>query len=321
MIHGYAAKDGRLTLLEAPFEAGAAVVWFDLLTPSLDEERAVEAVVGLDVPTREEMDEIEVSSRLYVADGALFMTALLPSLSQESLEMAPVSFILAGERLITVRYHEPSAFRNFALRNAEAVRDCTDGEAVLIQLLDAIIERLADILEASGRALDRISRGVFANVTDKPGRGRDYRRVLQDIGQEGDLISNISDSLLTLERMTAFLGQNLHQRGSKNARVGVKSLARDVRSLETHAGLLSQKVTFLLDATLGLITIEQNGIIKILSVAAAVFLPPTLIASIYGMNFTNMPELGWRFGYPLALVLMILTAALPFWFLKRKGWL
>jgi magnesium transporter len=235
--------------------------------------------------------------------------------------MAPVTFILAGNRLVTVRYHEPRAFLTFPPRAEKVSLGCTGGGTVLLALLDAIVDRLADLLEAGGRDIEALSRTVF-QPAEAPGPRPDYRSVLYQIGRQGDLVSNVSDCLVTLERLVAFLTLTAGQRAmGKEQRVRLKSLSRDTRFLTDHAGSLSQKVTFLLDATLGMISIEQNAIIKIFSVAAVVFLPPTLIASIYGMNFTLMPELALRFGYPLALGLMVLSAALSLWFFKRRRWL
>ena len=193
---------------------------------------------------------------------------------------------------------------------------------MLIALLEAIVDRLADILERAGRDIDGISRDVFQHKGAKPTKSQDFQKVLEAIGRKGDLTSNIRDSLVTLERLVGFLGQGTMQRKSgKDVRERIKTLARDVRSLADHASFLSQKITFLLDATLGMINIEQNAIIKIFSVAAVVFLPPTLIASIYGMNFQFMPELDEVYGYPMALGLMVLSAILPYVYFKRRGWL
>ena len=155
----------------------------------------------------------------------------------------------------------------------------------------------------------------------KPGRGPDYQAVLQDLGRHGDLVANVTDSLVTLERLVVFLTASAGRGINKDGRLRIKTLGRDTRFLSDHAAALSQKLTFLLDATLGMISIEQNGIIKIFSVAAVVFLPPTLIASIYGMNFDVIPELHWAVGYPFALGLMVLSAVLSFLFFKTRGWL
>ena len=322
MIKAYAAEGGRLRAMEDPFGRLGNAVWIDLAAPSAEEEAAVESALGLDIPTREEMEAIEVSSRLYYEGDAAFMTVTLPAQAdRDDVQMAPVTFVLAGERLVTVRYHEPRAFQAYPQRTEKSPLASTRPQAVLMGLLEAVIERLADVLERAARDIDGISRDVFQS-TAASGKARDFQRILEEIGRKGDLLSNIRDSLMTLERLFGFLGQVVPPRGGDPAvRTRLKSLARDGRSLIDHAAFLAQKNTFLLDATLGMINIEQNAIIKIFSVAAVVFLPPTLIASIYGMNFTQMPELGWPFGYPLALVMMVASAVLPFWYFKRRRWL
>ncbi len=321
MIQGYAAEDGRLKPVETPIDAIDRLVWIDISDPTDAEETAVETALGIDVPTRAEMEEIEDSSRLYTEDGAAFMTANLPSRTDtETPVLAPVTFILAGSRLVTVRYHEPKAFRTLAARAERVAMGCVDGATVLLSLLEAVIDRLADILEKIGRDIEQISRTIFRPVK-KPGRGPDYQAVLQDLGRHGDLVANVTDSLVTLERLVVFLTASAGRGINKDGRLRIKTLGRDTRFLSDHASALSQKLTFLLDATLGMISIEQNGIIKIFSVAAVVFLPPTLIASIYGMNFDVIPELHWAVGYPFALGLMVLSAVLSFLFFKTRGWL
>jgi magnesium transporter len=322
MIKAFVVDRERLHVVDDLTAHKDNVVWADLLSPSKDEEALVESWIGAGVPTREEMEEIEISSRLYVEDGALFMTVTLPANTDgDNPLMAPVTFVLAGKRLITIRYHEPRSFETFPQRAEKAATGCTTGETILIGLLEAIVDRLADVLERTSRDVEAISRDIFQPVATGK-RNRDYQAVLEKIGRKEDLTSNIRDSLLTLQRLAGFLGHAMAQgTNGKDSRARIKTLSRDVLSLTDHTTFLSQKITFLLDATLGMINIEQNGIIKIFSVAAVVFLPPTLVASIYGMNFGVMPELTWSFGYPFALGLMVLSAALPFWFFKRKGWL
>jgi magnesium transporter len=268
------------------------------------------------------MQEIEISSRLYVEDDSIFMTATLPARTDsDDLQMGPVAFVLAKGKLITVRYHEPRAFKTFPQRAEKAALGCTSGEVVLVNLLEATSDRIADILERAEQEVDVLSRNIFAAEPESSVRP-DLRNVLQQVGRKGDLCSHIRDSLLSLQRLAGFLGHVLTQRNvDKELRGRVKTLARDAESLGDHASFLSQKITFLLDATLGMIAIEQNNIIKIFSIAAGVFLPPTLIASIYGMNFHVMPELSWAYGYPLAYVLMLVSALLPLWYFKRRGWL
>lgn len=323
MIRGYINDQGHLRAADDPLQEIDDVIWADLTSPSVEEKTALETRIGIAIPALEEMEEIEISSRLYYEDGAAFMTATLPAQTDnDTPKMSPVTFVLAGKRLITVRYHDPRAFQTFPRRAARIAMGCTNGENTLMALLEAIVDRLADILERAGRDIDQISRVVFQHNGNNSDKSRDFQKVLEDIGLKGDLTSNIRDSLMTLERLIGFLGQVTTQRKSdKDIRARHKTLSRDAHSLTDHASFLSQKITFLLDATLGMINIEQNAIIKIFSVAAVVFLPPTLIASIYGMNFAFIPELRWHFGYPLSLLMMVVSAILPFWYFKRRGWL
>ena len=322
MIVGYAPDNGRLRLVPDPLGSFASVVWLDLVSPTAEEEAAVEQRLGVGIPTREEMQEIEISSRLYVEDDGIFMTATLPARTDsDDLQMGPVAFVLANGKLITVRYHEPRAFKTFPQRAEKAALGCTTGEVVLVNLLEATSDRIADILERAEQEVDALSRNIFTAEPESSVRP-DLRNVLQGVGRKGDLCSHVRDSLLSLQRLAGFLGHVLTQRDvDKELRGRVKTLARDAESLGDHASFLAQKITFLLDATLGMIAIEQNNIIKIFSIAAGVFLPPTLIASIYGMNFRVMPELSWAYGYPLAAVLMLVSALLPLWYFRRRGWL
>ncbi|TIL71040.1 MAG: magnesium transporter, partial [Mesorhizobium sp.] len=270
-----------------------------LVSPTKEEEAAIEAWHGVAIPTREEMEEIEISSRLYVEDGAYFMTAILPAQTEaDDPLMSPVTFVLAGNRLITVRYHEPKAFKTFPQRAEKVATGCTSGDTILIGLLEAIVDRLADILERAGRDIEAISRDIFQPSSTKASkRNRDFQELLKAIGRKEDIASSIRDSLISLQRLAGFLTHASTQtKMSKDIRARIKTLSRDVLSLADHATFLSQKINFLLDATLGMISIEQNAIIKIFSVAAVIFLPPTLVASIYGMNFNVMPELTWNFG-------------------------
>lgn len=324
MIRSFVVDKDRLCASDGLGEHADAIVWVDLLRPTVADEQTIEAWLGIGIPTREEMEEIEISSRLYAEDGALFMTATLPAHTDDDApSMSPVTFVLAGARLVTIRYHEPRAFGTFPLRAQKVATGCTTSETILLGLLETIVDRLADVLERAGRDVDQISRDIFQTTTSKPKkRDQNFQNLLKTIGRKEDLTSNIRDSLMTLQRLSGFLGNALTlDKNGKDVRARVKTLSRDVSSLSDHAAFMSQKITFLLDATLGMINIEQNAIIKIFSVAAVVFLPPTLVASIYGMNFDLMPELKWTMGYPLALFLMVLSAALPYLYFKRRGWL
>jgi magnesium transporter len=235
--------------------------------------------------------------------------------------LAPVAFVISGGKLITVRYHEPRVFRTFPQRAGDANLGCVDGETILVALLEAIVDRMTDIVERTEEEVDAISRDIFRSEQPRSG-GRQLMSTLQLIGRKGDLCSSIRDCVLSVQRQAGFFGQVLADRGNaKELRGRVKTLEHYLGSLGDHTSFLSQKVTFLLEATLGMINIEQSNIIKIFSIAAGIFLPPTLIASIYGMNFKLIPEFNWPWGYPFALLLMLASALLPFWYFKRRRWL
>jgi magnesium transporter len=323
VIHSYIAAGGKLVAADNDAPPPSDAVWYDLQMPSAEEEAGVGGLLGLELPTREDREEIEVSSRLYAEDGALFMTAqVLAQADSDRPVMAPVSFVLAKGRLVTIRDHDPRPFDTFVRRGQRMQIGCTDGQSVLVQLLDEVVDRLADVLERVAREVDALSRHIFNDAAETRRKGEGYRTILQDVGRKGDLVSNIRESLVTLDRIASFLeGHARAEPGLKANRDQVKALGADVRALSDHADFLGQKINFLLDATLGFINIQQNGIMQLFSVVAVVFLPPTLVASIYGMNFEVMPELSWPWGYPLALVVMVATAVWPYLWFKHRGWL
>jgi magnesium transporter len=303
---------------EAPPENA---VWIDMVTPSVQEDRTVEQLIGIAVPTREEMQEIEVSSRLYVENGARYMTATLMCQSDTvTPKTTAVTFILAGHRLVTVRYDDP---RPFAIVEHKLGRSCPSritGEDVLMDLLDAVIDRSADILERIGGEVDQVSHSIFEPEQDA--QQPSYNDILKALGRKGDLTSKVRESQVSVGRLLLFLANEAdNMKWPKDRRAQLQSMLRDVGSLSDHATYLTNKITFLLDAMLGVVNIQQNNIIKIFSVAAVVLMPPTLVASIYGMNFRHMPELDWIGGYPFALILMLFAAALPYLYFKWRKWL
>lgn len=301
------------------------VLWLDMLEPTPEELRTIEHRLGVEMPTREEMREIEASARVYEEGGALYLTATMlfqaDSLPPRTTE---VSFILKGERLVTMRFTDPQPFRTMTSRIERYGATLTTAHGVFFWLLDSIVARVADVMERSALDLDELSDSIFgaARKTGKEEKP-DLLEALERIGRNGATMAKASESLHTLQRILLAVGvaDSLPQLGRKDARQRAKALMRDVQSLTDQLERINTKIDLLLNATLGLINIEQNAIIKIFSVVAVVFLPPTLIASIYGMNFEIMPELSWHFGYPLAICLMIFSAITPMAYFKRKGWL
>src|SRR2546430_202437 len=325
MLSVYVPSDSSLKkVTEADLAAlPENAVWVDLVNPTAAEDRAVERLAGIAVPTREDMQEIEISSRLYIENGARYMTATLMCNSDSDMpKPSAVTFILAGHRLVTVRYDEP---KPFALVEHKLARSCAaaiTGEMVLMELLDAVSDRCADILERCGADIDQVSHDIFEPETERHGHAKQYSQILTVIGRKGGLTSKVRESLVSIGRVVTFLSAVMEGvKWSKDMREQLKTMQRDVSSLTDHASYLSNKITFVLDAMLGVVNLEQNNIIKLFSVMAVVLMPPTLIASIYGMNFKIMPELEWTHGYPYALVAMLLAAVLPYVFFKWKKWL
>lgn len=332
MLRSYRCDNNHLVVAQEGIEPSALVsssslVWLDLLTPTPEEDRYVEGLLGIDLPTREEMQEIEVSARLYQEGGAEFMTLIaITQLDTDDPQMTPVTFVLKGQTLLTIRYDQPKAFTNFVTRAQKPNSvSCAGGEQIMLSLIEALCDRLADALERVALNIDSISRAVFRKKSARKASRTtlELQEVIEKIGQDGDLLTKLRESLVSINRVLTYhtAKDQVDKAMTKDARARAKILYRDVSSLADQATFLSNKVNFLLDATLGLINLQQNQIIKIFSVAAVVFLPPTLVASIYGMNFETMPELKWVLGYPFALVLMVLSAVLPYLYFKRRGWL
>lgn len=298
-------------------------IWIDLFDPSKEEEHLVETILKLNIPTRFEMQEIELSSRLYSIDDAVFMTVIMIAESDSpEPKTDAVTFILKDNKFISVRYIDPQTFKLFTAKLATLSPDKLNAVHLFIELLDIAIDRLADILEKVSAALDNYSKTVFKRVPNgSSSKKPNYRKFLQDIGASGDLYTKVQESLITFERLTAFFMQDCASFLNVAQQSKLDLFSKDINSLNEHILFLSNKINFLLDATLGMINIDQNDIIKIFSIVAVILLPPTLVASIYGMNFHNIPELSWQFGYPFALTLMIISAWLPYKYFKKKKWL
>jgi magnesium transporter len=325
MLFAYSLRGNSLerTAVEAGRAPPDGVPWFDLIVPTPEEERAIEAKLGLEVPTREEMAEIEPSSRLYIENGVRYMTAtLVYNAETDNPKTTVVTFILVSGTLVTVRYDEPRPFARVSAKLGRVCPPGITGEAVLLELLDAVIDRAADILERAGADIDQVSRRIFERGAARDDPNQRYQGLLRTIGRKGDLTSKTRESLVSIGRLVLFFANDADNlRLGKDQRAQLRSMARDVQSLTDHASFLINKIQFLLDAVVGMVSMEQNNVIKIFSVVAVVMMPPTLIASIYGMNFRHMPELEWILGYPLALILMIIAGVAPLLYFRWKRWL
>ncbi|KQS96215.1 MULTISPECIES: magnesium transporter CorA family protein [unclassified Rhizobium] len=325
MITAYRAN-GEAVVISAdkpPASMPAEIVWLDLLRPDKAEDLLVESLLGIEVPTREDMKDIEPSSRLYTAKDAVFMTAsLVCKVDSGQPELTDVAFVLTKGLLITIRYEEPKAFDLFVAAMHRIPGGCATGTILVTRLFETIVDRTAEILEIAVTKIDALSLQVFGDRNVGKRRPPHYLEAkLLDVAAHHRLVSKTRDSLASLSRVLTFLYTVPTIQEHRDARELCRTISRDIQSLSEHASFISGNITFLLDASLGLISVEQNAIIKIFSIASVVFLPPTLVASLYGMNFVHMPELQWTFGYPLALLAMVVSAIIPFYFFRWKGWL
>jgi magnesium transporter len=325
MLRAY-GPDCDGSLIEVHGSIPAAATWIDLDEPTRDEEQMVERSLGFAVPTREDMVEIEPSSRLYERDGALVMTmSVLFGVKDNDPQSAPISFVLKDGKLVTVRYVTPKPLLAFSREARVAPALVRDAPTALARLLDAVIDRLADELEESGLEIERISTQTFRRTAGEGPRvpARRLEALLHRIGRVQSLVAKIRESAVSSARAVSFLLASDRMAGPDCARTRdqMESLSRDLAALIDHSAYQSGQLTFLLDASLGLISIEQNAASKLFSWIALIFLPPTLVAGIYGMNFEHMPELKWLMGYPMALTMIVLSAVLPIWILHRKGWI
>lgn len=323
MMNVYDYANGALKQVPEGGALGPDVVWIDLLHPTPEEEAVVEKALGIDVPTRAEVREIEASSRFYEEDGATFMTAFIVHNIEDPVPTSStVTFILKDNKLVTVRYVEPKSFKMLVARAERGTVACNSGGALMMGLLETFIQRTADLIERIQDEVDKLTHNVFNLKSARRDASRRLDVLLRQTGKEGDLVSRVLESSTSLDRTLHFFRDTARER-QIDARVmqRIDVAQRDILSLMEHTRFLTNRIGFLLEATLGMISTEQNQIIKLFSVMAVMLMPPTLVASIYGMNFRHMPELEWTWGYPMALVLMVLAAVIPYVYFRRKGWL
>ncbi|MES2664678.1 MAG: magnesium transporter CorA family protein [Pseudomonadota bacterium] len=316
----YYEHDGALQLLPPDVPLSRAV-WIDLLHPTAAESEAV-CALGAEVPTLEDMQEIEISSRLYRDANTDYMTVVLTGIAPDGRELSsPVTFILQQHLLVTVRHYESRPFATYPTRAGKVGAGCGNANRIFLSLLDEIIGRIADHLEGVGRTLDQVARSVYEPVRARR-RQQTLEHALRRVGRSGEFLGIIRLALLTLSRAVGFYSHTMRERvGDEGLNHVVKNLSRDLTELEVHTDFLSGRVGLASDATLGMINLEQSQTVRIVSVVAVLFVPPTLIASIYGMNFRVMPELDQAWGYPAALGLMLASAVIAWACFRWKDWL
>ncbi len=302
----------------------AHAFWIDLDQPTEDEVARVRSATGLRVPSRAEVSEIELSSRLGFESSAFYCTTPLVAVEAGEPAVSPAGFVLSERVLITVRFGPLAAFDavHEAARRGAGVAEgqrCTTAEEAFLRLLEVIVDRYADALEHEGTQCDGLSSNAFRQERSQPGPR--LRELLSQIGHVADRTSRIRDALLGLGRVASFVTESNFTGAPKVSHPRLKAIRADLTSLTDYEAHLSSKVQFLLDATLGFVNIEQNEIVKTLTIASVVGVPPVLVAGIYGMNFHAMPELSWPWGYPLALGLIVFSALVPLAWFKWRRWM
>ena len=293
-----------------------------MVEPTAEEDQKVQHYLGCKIPTRADPDFAEPPEAHYAEDGVRYLQAKVVSESVDTPDTTDVTFVICEATLVTIRYDESAAFEVFGRKLCRSLGQAISPDAIAVGLVNTIINLSARALTSVGESLDRIGNAVFKAEGDNSKRSALYSATLGSLGREDERISNLRESLLSIERLLLFLSAEGRSADSpKPLREATKAALRDLQSLEEDANFKAQKVQFLLDATLGFINLAQNDIIKLFSVLAVIFMPPTMIASIYGMNFKLMPELDWSFGYPLALALMVAVAVGPYLYFRWRKWL
>ncbi len=298
-------------------------VWLDLLDPDEGQRALAERASGLRVPARSELEEIESSSRLTAQDGVLILsTPLVTTRLGEKPVVLPLGFVLSSERLLTIRYAPFLAFDRYAEHFAHGEEGERSSVNVFLGLIETIVDRLADVLEHVDARLETISDEVFRRDQNNQKKwDAALQRDLRGVGEIGQFLGKARSSLFGISRICDYASTMMGDALDPEARARFQTLHQDLASLQDHQHQASETTQFMLDATLGFINIQQNNVMKVLTVASIVGIPPTLVAGIYGMNFKNMPELSWAWGYPYSLALIVVTALLPLAWFRKRGWI
>lgn len=287
--------------------------WVDAQDTSDEERERLEALLHTELPESDDVEEIESSARYFTDSSGIHVHSLFLTQSEGRMDTTTVAFILQTERLITVRECELADFRLLRMRARRGQVEVRTPRHLLLTMFEQKVENLADAIEDIHHELEIISHRVLEETET------DLESAIDDLAALEDSNGKIRLCLMDTQRSISFLQRQLRE--SKGAQEIIPDVIRDIDTLMSHTTFLFDKINFLMSTTQGFINIEQNKIIKIFSIASVMFLPPTLVASMYGMNFEFMPELKFTFGYPMAIGLMILAGLIPLVYFKRKGWL
>lgn len=317
-------SNGEVALADLASTPPASCLWVDLLNPDAEERARVETLYQITLPSREQMHEIELSTRFYEEDHACFLNAtVITGVETPNPELHHLLFILTKDTLITLRHSDPAPVRRLTERMLKKQVKPHGAADVLLMIIEGLVGRVADTMEAIGKRTEHLSQIIISVLRGEAKKGNDTKlsNVLSEVNLGEDMLSKSYQSLFSLQLLIDFLQQSEARKYAGRKLRDITVVEKDIRALLQHGEYLTQKMEFLLESTLGLINIEQNSIIKMFTVLAMIFMPPTLIASIYGMNFGHMPELDWKLGYPLAIALMVFAAWLPYRFFRKKGWI
>ena len=326
MIDAFACTDGRLQRLTeaASPEVLRTAVWIDLVNADPAEIERTQQVTGLRIPTEADVSEIETSSRLAVRDGVLYLSLQLVSIRNGGARGVSAGLVLSPERLITVRFAPSSIFTNFLDHVGDDPHYATSAH-ILVGLLEAIVDRQADALELARNDMEALSHTIFEMGIGKAGgRKREdatLRQTLGELGRISDLIAHVRDTQTGAARIVPYVSAMTATWLPKELNPRLKTLRQDIASIRDFETHLTDRLQFLLDATLGFINIAQNNVMKVMAVASVIGIPPVAIAGIYGMNFKYMPELEWQYGYAYGLGLIAVTTLVPLIILRVKRWI
>lgn len=302
-----------------------SAVWIDLVHASPEENARVQRVTRLHVPTEAETNEIETSSRLANRDSVLYLTMPLIRLGDEGVTGVSAGFILSADRLITIRFAPNRTFDTYAQHLLQGMSHPSAGAHIFVGLMEAIVDRQADALEQARNELEVLSHAIFAlGISDTGGRRNEdatLRRTLGELGRIGDLISHVRDTQIGAARIVPYVETMTVEWLPKELTPRLATLRQDIASVSEFDTHLTNKLQFLLDATLGFINIAQNNVMKVMAIASVVGIPPVLIAGIYGMNFKSIPEYDWAYGYAWGWGLIILTTLIPLAVFRWQKWI